>query len=76
VPATIVQGGADNIVDPSNFEYAKKQLAGKDAEFIFIPEAGHMLRFRQSALVRDILIRTLTQKHLPDTLHLKGSSPE
>jgi pimeloyl-ACP methyl ester carboxylesterase len=76
VPATIVQGGADNIVDPSNFEYAKKQLAGKDAEFIFIPEAGHMLRFRQSALVRDILLRSITQKTLPDTLHLKSSAPD
>ena len=71
VPATIVQGGADNIVDPANFEYAKKQLAGKNAEFVYIPEAGHMLRFRQSALIREILLKRISEKQLRDTLDLK-----
>jgi pimeloyl-ACP methyl ester carboxylesterase len=44
IPVTVIQGGMDNIVDPSNLEYARKQLEGKDAEFIFLPDAGHMLR--------------------------------
>ena len=71
VPATIVQGGADNIIDPANFEYAKKQLAGKNAAFVYIPEAGHMLRFRQSALIREILLKRIDENRLPDTLDLK-----
>lgn len=29
IPVTVIQGGLDNIVDPSNLEYAKQQLHGK-----------------------------------------------
>ncbi len=58
VPVTVIQGGMDNIVDPANFEFAKKELAGKDAEFIFLPDAGHMIRLRQSKLLRDILLNS------------------
>ena len=65
VPVTVIQGGVDNIVDPSNFEFAKQQLQGKEAQFIFLPEAGHMLRYRQSKLLRDILVSTI------DTIRLK-----
>ena len=59
VPATVVQGGSDKIVDPSNLEFAKKQLQGKDAEFIYLPGAGHMLRFGQSKLIREILLKAV-----------------
>lgn len=59
VPATVMQGGSDKIVDPSNLEYAKKQLLGKDADFIYLPDAGHMLRFGQSKLIRDVLLKAV-----------------
>jgi pimeloyl-ACP methyl ester carboxylesterase len=57
VPATVVQGDADRIVDPQNLDYAKKRLKDKKADFILINGAGHMLRIGQSALIRDLLIR-------------------
>jgi len=57
VPVTVVQGGADDIVDPANFEFAKKQLAGKAAEFIFLPDSRHLIRFQHPEVVRAILLK-------------------
>ena len=75
VPVTVVQGGADDIVDPSNLEFAKKELAGKQAEFIYIPEAGHMIRFRQAKMVRELLLKISRGVAVPDTLHLGKLKP-
>lgn len=57
MPVTVVQGGEDDIVDPANLEFAKKQLAGKQADFIFIPNAGHLLRWRNAEVVRSIFLK-------------------
>ena len=57
MPVTVIQGGSDHIIDPTNLDYAKKQLQGKQAEFIFIPEAGHLLRFRYSGLVKEVILK-------------------
>jgi pimeloyl-ACP methyl ester carboxylesterase len=54
---TVVQGGADDIVDPANFDFAKRQLAGKQAEFIFLPQSGHLIRWRNAELVRSIFLK-------------------
>jgi pimeloyl-ACP methyl ester carboxylesterase len=59
VPITVVQGGADRIVNPVNLEFAKAQLKDKQAKFIFLPEAGHLLRWQHPDLVKNILIGTL-----------------
>ena len=56
VAATVVQGDSDHIVAPSNLEYAKKQLAGKQAEFILLPGAGHLIRFQRPDVIRKILL--------------------
>ena len=57
IPVTMIQGGTDNIVDPSNLDFAKKQLEGKQAEFIYLPEAGHLLRFHEPKLLRESLLK-------------------
>ena len=57
IPVTVVQGGADEIIEPSNFDFAKKVLQGKLAEFIFLPDAGHLIRWQQPGLVRSILLQ-------------------
>ena len=56
IPVTVVQGGADNIVDPANLDFARSQLAGKQASFIFLPDAGHLIRWRNADIVRAILL--------------------
>gem|GEM_PF-3938369 len=56
IPVTVVQGGADNIVDPANLDFARSQLAGKQASFIFLPDAGHLIRWRNADVVRAILL--------------------
>jgi pimeloyl-ACP methyl ester carboxylesterase len=56
VPATVVQGGKDDIVNPANLDFAKKQLEGKQANFIFLPEASHLIRWQYPALVKQIVL--------------------
>ncbi|MFT3826841.1 MAG: alpha/beta hydrolase [Chitinophagaceae bacterium] len=57
LPVTVVQGGADKIVNPANLDFARKHLAGKNADFIYIPDAGHLIRFRHETVVRNILVK-------------------
>ena len=57
VPITMVQGGEDNVVYPSNLDFAKKVLLGKPAEFVFLPRAGHMIRSQNPELVRSIVLK-------------------
>ena len=65
VPTTVIQGGADKIVNPANIDFAREQLKNKPAAFIFIPEAGHLIRWQYPDLVKRILIASL-----PDTTPL------
>lgn len=57
IPITMVQGGEDNIVYPSNLDFAKKQLLGKPAEFVFLPGSGHMIRSQNPDVVRSIVLK-------------------
>lgn len=57
VPITIVQGGKDDIVDPANFDFAKKILKDKPAYFIFLPDANHFIRWQQPRLVKQLLLQ-------------------
>lgn len=56
VPTTVVQGGKDWIVDPSNLDFARQQLANKSANFIFLPEAGHLISNSHPELVRKLVL--------------------
>ena len=42
---TIIQGGEDNLVAPCNIDFAKEKLAGKNADFIYIPNEDHLIPF-------------------------------
>ncbi|HUR09905.1 MAG TPA: alpha/beta fold hydrolase [Flavitalea sp.] len=64
VPVTVVQGTADHIIDPENLAFAQKQLAGRHAEFILITGAGHLLRFSNTSLIRNILARSAKDVHI------------
>ncbi|WP_225309383.1 alpha/beta fold hydrolase [Larkinella humicola] len=58
VPVTLMQGGKDWLVDPSNLDYAKKVLAGKPAEYIFLPESGHLITNSHSEMVKSLILRS------------------
>jgi pimeloyl-ACP methyl ester carboxylesterase len=58
VPATVMQGGRDYIIDPQNFDYAKKVLEGKDVNFIYLPDAQHLIRLQYPDTVRSVLLKT------------------
>jgi pimeloyl-ACP methyl ester carboxylesterase len=56
VPTTVVQGGKDWIVDPTNLDFARMKLAKKEAQFIFLPNAGHLISYSHPDLVRELVI--------------------
>ncbi|WP_460635784.1 alpha/beta fold hydrolase [Larkinella harenae] len=58
VPVTLMQGGNDWLVDPANLDFAKKVLTGKPAEYIFLPEAGHLLTNSHAEMVKSLILRT------------------
>lgn len=49
---TVMTGGEDWIVDTTNFSFAKKMLIGKNANFIFIPDSGHLISNSRPDLVK------------------------
>jgi len=60
VPVTFVQGDADNTVMPVNLAFAKRVMAGKQAEFILVPGGGHLIRWQHPELVQQILLQPLS----------------
>lgn len=57
IPVTVIQGTADHIVPVANFEYARRRLQNRQAEFILIEGAGHLVRRSHPELIRDVLLR-------------------
>ncbi len=57
VPATVIQGDKDEIVPSVNFEFAKSQLKNKQAEFIFISGAGHLIRRSHPHVIKEVLLK-------------------
>ena len=56
VPVTAVQGDADRIVSPANLDFARRVLKGKNARFVVVPGADHLLRWQHADLVNSILL--------------------
>jgi pimeloyl-ACP methyl ester carboxylesterase len=71
VPTTVVQGGKDWIVDPSNLEYARRQIT--HAQLILLPEAGHLISYSHPSLVRELVMKP-KEKEANSTEVLGGSS--
>ena len=57
---TVMTGGQDWIVDTTNFSFAKKMLIGKNANFIFIPNSGHLISNSRPDLVKKELFNQLS----------------
>ena len=64
IPVTVVQGASDNIVNPANLDFAKKMLQGKQAEFILLPNTGHLIRFEKPEIVKAILLKQATAANI------------
>ena len=57
IAVTVIQGDKDQIVPTVNFEFAKNQLKNKQAEFIFVSGAGHLVRRSHPQVIKDVLMR-------------------
>ncbi len=55
-PVTILQGGKDWIIEPSNGEFTNSALINASRRFIFLPENGHLLTTEKYDLIRQILL--------------------
>lgn len=56
-PVTILQGGKDWIIEPSNGEFVDSMLINAPHRFIFLPKNGHLLTDERYDLIRDILLK-------------------
>jgi len=56
-PVTILQGGKDWIIDPSNGHFVDSVLANAPRRFIYLPENGHLLTAERYELIKDILLK-------------------
>jgi pimeloyl-ACP methyl ester carboxylesterase len=54
-PVTILQGGKDWIIDPSNGKFVDSVL-NTPRRFIFLPENGHLITSERYELIREILL--------------------
>ena len=57
MPVTVLQGSNDKIVPIANFDFAKEQFSGKEAEFIMIPGAGHLVRRSHPQVIKEVLMQ-------------------
>lgn len=55
-PVTILQGGKDWIIDPSNGHFVDSVLINAPKKFIYLPENGHLITSERYELVREILL--------------------
>ena len=60
LPVTVMQGGRDFIIEPTNFDYAKRVLAhNKNANFLFFPESSHIIRRQNADTVKALVLESL-----------------
>src|SRR4030095_3287334 len=69
LPVTVMQGSNDNIVPIANFEFAKQQLKDKQAEFIMIPGAGHLIRRSHPQAIKEVLMQIGSQARSAGTVN-------
>ena len=76
-PVTVLQGGTDWIVDTTNFSFAKRMLVGKRAEFVFLPQSGHLITSSNPDLIRSLVLQkadSLAGKQQPSVLGSTSSN--
>jgi pimeloyl-ACP methyl ester carboxylesterase len=59
IPAVVIQGEADNLVDPGNGAFADSMLVNSEHEIIMIPDQNHFLPWNQYALVTTTILKML-----------------
>ena len=56
-PVTILQGGKDWIIEPTNGHFVDSVLINAPRRFIYLPENGHLLTTERYELIRDVLLK-------------------
>ena len=64
VPTKIIQGGKDWLVPPANAQFAKTAMKAADVEIISLPEQGHFIPWKEFALVKSTILKTLPSTNI------------
>jgi pimeloyl-ACP methyl ester carboxylesterase len=57
IPTFVLYGGRDWVVNPENFEYAKRKMGdGKHLTYLYFPEAGHRISRSHSRVLKEIIL--------------------
>ncbi|PWJ56736.1 pimeloyl-ACP methyl ester carboxylesterase [Dyadobacter jejuensis] len=57
LPTTVIQGGNDWISDPANIDFAKKHIKSRQAQFIYLNNAGHMITYTHLKMIKEMLLK-------------------
>jgi pimeloyl-ACP methyl ester carboxylesterase len=57
---TVMQGGTDYVIQPGNLLYAMEVLKNKNTSFVYLPDAGHLIRREYPDTVRHYLLKGLS----------------
>lgn len=55
VPAVIIQGGKDKLVDPRNADFIQRALVNAEVNLVVRPEENHLIHWNQPQIVVDAL---------------------
>ena len=55
-PVTILQGGKDWIIDPSNGNFVDSVIINAPKKFIYLPQNGHLITSERYGLIQEILL--------------------
>lgn len=72
VPTTVIQGGNDWIADPKNLDFARSHIKSRRAQYIFLHNAGHMITFTHSEMIKEMLMRSVLFRDNVSVLDSEG----
>ncbi len=55
MPIIFIQGGKDNLVDPANKDFAKKQIVNAELTMMYYPELDHFIPFTHKEIVMEAI---------------------
>lgn len=61
VPSTVIQGGADGLVDPGNAAFADSMLVNAQRRIVFLDSQNHFLPWNEYELVKTEVLRMLKE---------------
>ena len=69
ISVTVIQGGKDRLVLPSNADFAERMLKSKKPTIIRVTDAGHFILWKKPDIIRDAILGVLDQNCQTDKIN-------